>query len=66
MELTDDELRITIYLISSRLKHESKRKPRLDLDGNDMQYTKVRNLQIIREKLQNMRKTGEKGFTSNL
>jgi hypothetical protein len=52
IDLTSHELGILIFLVRNRLRNESKRKRRLNINGLDVQNLKVRQLADLLEKLQ--------------
>lgn len=53
-DLTEQELDILIFLATTRLKYEARRKPYYK-DGIDLTSLKVRELDHVREKLERIR-----------
>ena len=51
-ELTENDLRILLFLVKNRLSYEARRKARFNQDGEDIQQKKVLELVDLRKKLE--------------
>lgn len=52
VELTENDLRILLFLVKNRLSYEARRKARFNQDGEDIQQKKVLELVDLRKKLE--------------
>lgn len=51
-DLNEKEIRLLLFLVRTRLKYESQRPRRLVKEGRDIQYEKVNELVVLRDKLE--------------